>query len=164
MELKDYYAIMQVSPDADAAVIAAAYRALAARYHPDRNKSPDATLRMQELNEAYAVLSDAHKRDSYDRKRRLHAHFAGSGAQNGAVAPTMHVQDKIDRALRRIREIQDRALEQVRQIQERTSQQVREIQERSNQQVREIQERAARQIQEIQARALEQIRDIQDSL
>ncbi len=165
MEQKDYYAIMQVSPDADAAVIAAAYRALAARYHPDRNKSPDATLRMQELNEAYAVLSDAQKRASYDRKRRLHAHFASNtSVQNGAAAQTLQAQEKLDRAMRRIREIQDRALEQIRQIQERSSQQVREIQERSSQQVREIQERAAQQIREIQARALEQIREIQESL
>jgi curved DNA-binding protein CbpA len=69
--LKDYYAILHVLPTADVAVIAAAYRALARKYHPDiangaaaREGNP-----MGEINEAYEVLSNADKRKAYDKKR-----------------------------------------------------------------------------------------------
>jgi hypothetical protein len=51
----------------------AAYKQLALKYHPDTNQSPDATRKMQELNEAYAVLSEPASRAGYDleRDRRL---------------------------------------------------------------------------------------------
>ncbi|MBI5054814.1 MAG: DnaJ domain-containing protein, partial [Chloroflexi bacterium] len=52
MEEKDYYEILQVSPNAELEVIEAAYKRLARKYHPDYNESPDAVQRMQELNEA----------------------------------------------------------------------------------------------------------------
>jgi curved DNA-binding protein CbpA len=57
----DYYHILGVTPSADLAVIKAVYKALALKFHPDRNKeSPDvAAKRMSEINEAYSVLSDA---------------------------------------------------------------------------------------------------------
>lgn len=163
--LKDYYATMQISADADPVVITAAYRALATLYHPDRNPSPEATRLMQELNEAYQVLSDPRQREAYDRKRRLDQHFNGKhNAANVTYANEQRTAERLERAIRRIREIQDHALEQIRQIQDRSSAQVRDIQERAALQVREIQERAALQIQEIQARALEQIRAVQEQL
>lgn len=69
---KDYYQILGVTPSADLAVIKAVYKALALKYHPDRNKdSPDAAAkRMKEINEAYSVLSDEQKRAAYDQSRR----------------------------------------------------------------------------------------------
>ena len=56
---KDYYAILGVHPTAEIAVIEAAYKVLAKRYHPDMNQdNPEETnRRMQEINEAYEVLS-----------------------------------------------------------------------------------------------------------
>jgi hypothetical protein len=66
---KDYYRVLQVDPAAEPKVIQAAYRGLAAKYHPDRYKGPDATARMQQINEAYDVLSDPAKRRDYDRSR-----------------------------------------------------------------------------------------------
>ena len=71
MDSKDYYEILQVSPSASAKAIAAAYRRLVRKYHPDTNPSPDATHRTQAINEAYDVLSDPVKRAEYDRMRLL---------------------------------------------------------------------------------------------
>ena len=61
-----FYQILTVSQDADDAQIKLAYRKQSGKYHPDRNKSPNATLFMQVVNEAYACLSDASKRRAYD--------------------------------------------------------------------------------------------------
>ena len=66
---KDYYAILGVLPFAEDLVIRAAYKALATRYHPDRNDSAQATAYMQEINEAYSILSDSKKRQEYDELR-----------------------------------------------------------------------------------------------
>lgn len=64
--MKDYYLILQVHPQAGPDVIQAAYRRLARTYHPDANAGADDAA-MQELNEAYAVLSDPGQRADYDR-------------------------------------------------------------------------------------------------
>lgn len=60
------YEALEVSPRASQDVILAAYRALARTYHPDRNSEPAAGERMQQLNAAYAVLSDPRQRAAYD--------------------------------------------------------------------------------------------------
>ena len=60
------YQQLQVDPAADPEVIDAAYRRLAMRYHPDRDKSDEAVQRMQVLNEAKRVLSDPLSRARYD--------------------------------------------------------------------------------------------------
>jgi molecular chaperone DnaJ len=64
---RDYYEILGVAKDADAAAIKSAYRKLAIKLHPDRNKQADAAERFKEVSEAYAVLSDAEKRQRYDQ-------------------------------------------------------------------------------------------------
>jgi molecular chaperone DnaJ len=51
---------------ADAKAIKDAFRQLALKFHPDRNKDPGAEERFKEIAEAYAVLSDAKKRADYD--------------------------------------------------------------------------------------------------
>ena len=65
----DYYIILQVDPSADHEVIRAAYRSLAAKYHPDIDPSSEATERMKLLNAAYEVLSDPVKRMEHDMSR-----------------------------------------------------------------------------------------------
>lgn len=58
--------MLGVPRDADQAAIKDAFRKLALRYHPDRNKEPGAEERFKEIAEAYAVLSDPRKRKEYD--------------------------------------------------------------------------------------------------
>lgn len=65
---KDYYQVLGVKKDADAAEIKRAYHQLAKKYHPDLNKdNPQAETRFKEVNEAYEVLGDAQKRQMYDQ-------------------------------------------------------------------------------------------------
>ena len=63
----DYYEVLRVPHDADQDTIRRAYRKLAREYHPDLNADSDAEERFKELGEAYEVLSDAEKRERYDR-------------------------------------------------------------------------------------------------
>lgn len=65
---RDYYEVLGVAPDADEKAIKDAFRDLALRYHPDRNKAPEAEARFKEIAEAYAVLSDPKKRAEYDAR------------------------------------------------------------------------------------------------
>lgn len=67
MPAKDYYRILGLAPAADTVAIKQAYRRLAHAYHPDRNAAAWAEERFKEIAEAYAVLSDAARRRSYDR-------------------------------------------------------------------------------------------------
>ena len=63
---RDYYHVLDIRPDASAEEIHRAYRLLAMRYHPDRNPSPEAVVRMTSINEAYEVLGDPERRRKYD--------------------------------------------------------------------------------------------------
>lgn len=74
---RDYYEILGVPRNADAAAIKSAFRKLAMKHHPDQNpgcKVSEETFK--ELGEAYSVLSDAEKRAQYDR-------FGKAAFQNG---------------------------------------------------------------------------------
>lgn len=65
---RDYYEVLGVSRNADAAAIKKAYRKLAKKYHPDSNEgNATAAERFKEVNEAYDVLSDEKKRKLYDQ-------------------------------------------------------------------------------------------------
>ena len=80
MAEKDYYEILGVKKTAAEGEIKKAYRDLAKKFHPDKNKgNKDAENRFKEISEAYAVLSDKEKRAQYDR---LGAEAFGPGGAN----------------------------------------------------------------------------------
>ncbi|XP_028405731.1 dnaJ homolog subfamily B member 9-like [Dendronephthya gigantea] len=64
---KDYYKILGVPRDAKERQIKKAFRKLAIKYHPDKNKEKDAESKFREIAEAYEVLSDEKKRRQYDQ-------------------------------------------------------------------------------------------------
>ncbi len=67
----DYYAVLRLPAGASPDEIHRAYRALAMKYHPDRNPVPEAAATMARINEAYAVLSEPARRRNYDRRQRM---------------------------------------------------------------------------------------------
>jgi DnaJ-class molecular chaperone len=73
---RDYYEILGVDKNATQAEIKKAYRKLALKYHPDRSDAEDAEEKFKEINEAYQVLSDEKKRQTYDQFG--HAAFSGA--------------------------------------------------------------------------------------
>src|SRR3989344_3704263 len=81
---KDYYKILGVGKNASTVDIKAAYKKLAKQYHPDLNKSPDATEKFKEINEAAAVLGDPQKKQQYDQFGSAGEQFQGgfSGFDN----------------------------------------------------------------------------------
>jgi molecular chaperone DnaJ len=80
MAKRDYYEVLGVSRTASADEIKKAYRRLAMKHHPDRNKDDEtAEAKFKEAKQAYEVLSDADKRATYDR----FGHDAVSGGPGG---------------------------------------------------------------------------------
>lgn len=80
-EFLDYYMILQVHPSAEPEIIKSAYRRLAQMNHPDINKDPQASTKMQLINQAYATVSDPALRRAYHRtwlshQRDSHKHPA----------------------------------------------------------------------------------------
>ncbi|XP_037931994.1 dnaJ protein homolog 1-like [Teleopsis dalmanni] len=87
---KDYYKILGINKNATEEEIKKAYRKLALKYHPDKNKSPQAEERFIEIAEAYEVLSDKSKRDIYDQygEEGLKGGIPGGGNESGGGTNT----------------------------------------------------------------------------
>lgn len=81
---KDYYKILGVSKSANEEEIKKAYRKLALKFHPDKNKAPNAEEKFKELAEAYDVLSDKKKRDIYDQVGEEGLKAGAGGGPGGA--------------------------------------------------------------------------------
>ncbi|MEM1034209.1 MAG: molecular chaperone DnaJ [Myxococcota bacterium] len=91
-EKRDYYELLGVERTASAQEIRKAYKKLALKHHPDRNKgSEQAEAMFKEVTEAYSVLSDDEKRARYDRYG--HAGLEGAGAADFGGDIFSHFQD-----------------------------------------------------------------------
>lgn len=82
--MSSYYEILGVSENADQAAIKKAYRNLAKKFHPDKNKESGAEERFKKITEAYENIGDPTKRSEYDRKRSFRDAFAGFGFGNNS--------------------------------------------------------------------------------
>src|SRR3989344_6206760 len=83
MPEKDYYKTLGVDKNATKEDIKKAYKRLAKKYHPDLNKSEDATEKFKEINEAAAVLADDEKRSQYDQFGTTSEQFGGGRGFEG---------------------------------------------------------------------------------
>lgn len=82
----DPYKTLQVDPEAEDEVIAAAYRRLARKYHPDVTGEPEAAARMAALNAAWEQIGDPVRRAAFDRDRAIKAAMARRGDAVGGSA------------------------------------------------------------------------------
>ncbi len=85
MPMKDYYAVLEVAPEASDKEIKKAYRKLARQYHPDVNvHDASAEERFKDINEAYQTLGDPEKRRRYDELRTYGPQWQHAGDMGGA--------------------------------------------------------------------------------
>ncbi len=82
--MASYYDVLGVSKSATAAQIKAAYRKLALKWHPDRNKEAGAESKFKEINQAYEVLSDSNKKQMYDQVGHDNFNARGGNSASGA--------------------------------------------------------------------------------
>jgi curved DNA-binding protein CbpA len=66
-EYMDYYKVLEINKGATSDEIKKAYRKLALKWHPDKNKSPDAAKKFREIAQAYQILSNSDTRKNYDQ-------------------------------------------------------------------------------------------------
>jgi curved DNA-binding protein CbpA len=95
--MKDYYKILQIDPEASLEVMNNAYRALVRQYHPDlyhTHRKTTMNVKMQEINEAYQVLSNTVTRAEYDKKRGSTPHREQDG-----TLPTRSLNQTLKRIL-----------------------------------------------------------------
>ena len=81
MAKRDYYEVLGVPKNASEQDIKKAYRSMAKKYHPDRNKdNPEAEAKFKEVQEANEILSDPQKRAAYDQYGHAAFENGGTGA------------------------------------------------------------------------------------
>lgn len=85
---KSYYEVLSVSKDCSSADVRKAYKKLAIKYHPDKNKDPKAADAFKKISHAFSVLSDEQKRANYDR----FGHEDGLGSTGNTNSTNMHFQ------------------------------------------------------------------------
>lgn len=88
---RDYYEVLGVDKNSSNSDIKSAYRKLALKWHPDRNKEEGAEKKFKEINEAYEILSNPEKKTKYDQFGHAafdpSAGFGGGGGQTYRQGP-----------------------------------------------------------------------------
>lgn len=79
---KDYYKILSINYPATQQEIRTAYITQTKRWHPDRNPNIDTTKKMQDINEAYQILSNVSSKERYDREYSIFKKEQYSQKQN----------------------------------------------------------------------------------
>lgn len=93
MQLKDYYKILEVEPQATPQEIKKSFRRLALKYHPDKNAGNHlAEAQFKEIQEAYEILSDADQRKEYNYKR-WHLRSLGKSYASKPLTPTAILEE-----------------------------------------------------------------------
>lgn len=92
----DYYYILQVHQNAGPEIIKSAYRRLAQMHHPDFNPDPQATSKMQLINQAYEVISDPQQRRAYHSEWLRHYQKQEGPHDASKVNPDNAAQQSID--------------------------------------------------------------------
>lgn len=77
----DYYQVLGVSKNSSKQEMKSAYRKLALKWHPDKNKEKGAEQKFKEINQAYETLSDPKKKDMYDQVG--HSSYSSGNARTG---------------------------------------------------------------------------------
>ena len=84
MAKRDYYEVLGINKSASADQIKSAYRKLAVKYHPDKNKGDKASEeKFKEASEAYHVLSNAERKQNYDNFGHAAFENGGGGSRGG---------------------------------------------------------------------------------
>jgi curved DNA-binding protein CbpA len=100
----DYYAILNISIEANQAAIKAAFKEQAIKWHPDKNPGIDTTQRMQLINEAYLMLKDLDARQRYDNeyrnytKQQNQSHTSQEHKKRTQNKQTDQTEDKFDQS------------------------------------------------------------------
>ena len=89
--IPNHYKILEIEPTASKEDIKKAYRRLALKYHPDKNKSPDAHEKFISINEAYLLLYDNEARIKYDRE---YQHYFGQKAKSESSSSQQQRQEE----------------------------------------------------------------------
>lgn len=84
---RDYYKILGLTKSASEDELKKAYRKLALKYHPDKNKEPGAEEKFKEVAEAYEILSDPKKKEIYDKYGEEGLKAGAGGGQGGSSGP-----------------------------------------------------------------------------
>ncbi|XP_029313076.1 dnaJ homolog subfamily B member 12b [Cottoperca gobio] len=92
-QCKDFYEILGVQADAPEDELKRSYRKLALKFHPDKNHAPGATEAFKAIGNAYAVLSNAHKRGEYDQCGEERKHPSSNSSENGNFEPDISPED-----------------------------------------------------------------------
>jgi molecular chaperone DnaJ len=84
--MEDYYKILGIEETADQEAIKKAYRKLAIKFHPDKNKEKGSEEKFKKIAEAYSTIGDVEKRTKYDLDKKIKTSynpFSGSGKTQG---------------------------------------------------------------------------------